>query len=248
MDGNKTGKANILGCMVDIVDRAQALELASRLISENQASRVVTLNPEIAVSGQNNLELRSLINSASLVTPDGFGVVWGGRQLGYPFLERVTGIDLALDLCERASIRGWKVYLLGAAPGVARQAAQNLEHQFPGLRICGSHHGYFDDKEIDPILQAIQTARPDILLVGLGAPKQEYWIEKYQEKLQIPLAMGVGGSLDVISGLKERAPEWAIRLNLEWLYRLLAEPSRWKRQLALPRFVIAIKRYKWFNN
>jgi len=206
---------------------------------------VITLNAEIAFQAQKDETLRNLINGADLVTPDGIGIIWGGRQLGYNFPERVTGIDLMVSLCRNAADRGWKVFLFGAAPGVAEAAAQSLRRQFPGLLVAGCRHGYFSDDESTGIAKEIAALRPDILFVALGAPKQEYWIREQQDVMKIPLCMGVGGSFDVIAGVKNRAPGWAIRLNLEWLYRLLAEPSRWKRQLALPSYVLAVKKAKW---
>jgi len=238
-------KAEILGCHIDIIDSRQALEKISEIILGRECGQVITLNAEIAFQAQKDEKLRSLINGADLVTPDGIGVIWGGRQLGYDFPERVTGIDLMVSLCRKAANMGWKVFLFGAAPGVAEAAAQTLAKQFPGLMVAGCRHGYFNDDESVGIAREIAALQPDILFVALGAPKQEYWIRDQREVLKVPLCMGVGGSFDVIAGVKSRAPGWAIRLNLEWLYRLLAEPSRWKRQLALPRYVLAIIKAKW---
>lgn len=238
-------KAEILGCNIDIIDCRQALEKICDIISGRKGGQVITLNAEIAFQAQKDETLRNLINGADLVTPDGIGVIWGGRQLGYDFPERVTGIDLMVSLCRKAADRGWKVFLFGAAPGVAEAAAQSLCKRFPGLVVAGCRHGYFNDDESAGIAKEIAALRPDILFVALGAPKQEYWIKEQQEVMKIPLCMGVGGSFDVIAGVKTRAPQWAIRLNLEWLYRLMAEPTRWKRQLALPRYVLAIKKAKW---
>lgn len=238
-------KAEILGCHIDIIDKHQALEKINEIISAKKGGQVITLNAEIAFQAQKDEKLRNLINGADLVTPDGIGVIWGGRQLGYDFPERVTGIDLMVSLCQKAADMGWKVFLFGAAPGVAEAAAQSLTKQFPGLVVVGCRHGYFKDDESLEIAREIAASQPDVLFVALGAPKQEYWIKEQREVMKIPLCMGVGGSFDVIAGVKSRAPGWAIRLNLEWLYRLLAEPSRWKRQLALPRYVLAIKKTKW---
>lgn len=240
-------KADILGCNIDIVDRHQALETANRLILRKKGGQIITLNAEIAFQAQKDENLRNLINQADLVTPDGIGVVWGGRQLGYLFPERVTGIDLMVSLCRMASDEGWKVFLFGAAPGVAEAAAQGLLRKFPELVIVGCRNGYFNDDESAQIAKEIASLQPDILFVALGAPKQEYWIRHQRQLLGITLCMGVGGSFDVVAGVKTRAPEWVIRLNLEWLYRLFAEPSRWKRQLALPRYALAIKKAKWKN-
>lgn len=238
-------KAGILGCNIDIISCQQALEKINEIILSQKGGQVITLNAEIAYQAQNDENLRNIINGADLVTPDGIGIIWGGHQLGYDFPERVTGIDLMASLCRKAANMGWKVFLFGAAPGVAEAAAESLVKQYPGLVVVGCRHGYFRDDESAGIAREVASLQPDILFVALGAPKQEYWIKEQQETMKIPLCIGVGGSFDVIAGVKNRAPGWAIRLNLEWLYRLLAEPSRWKRQLALPRYVLAIKKAKW---
>lgn len=241
----QNSKAVILGCMIDRVNRIQALQHIGKLIAEDRPGQIITLNAEIVYQAQKSPALREIINNASLVTPDGIGVVWGGRQLGCPFPERVTGIDLLQTLCQEAASHEWPVFLLGAAPGIADEAARQLSQRYPGLPVCGTHHGYFQERETQMVLDAIKKARPRILFVALGAPRQEFWIHTHMEELQVPVNIGVGGSFDVAAGLKKRAPEWIIRLNLEWLYRLLAEPSRWKRQLALPCFVLAILRTRW---
>lgn len=193
---------------------------------------------------QTNPVLLDIINRAALVTPDGIGIVWGGRQLGYAIPERVSGIDLLWGICQAAPAQEWKIYLLGSSPGVADEAAGRLKAQFPGLCICGSHHGYFDSEEEPSIIADINCSQADILVVSLGAPKQEIWISQHKKDFTVPLCIGVGGSLDVIAGHKKRAPGWMIKTNLEWLYRLLAEPSRWRRQLALPKFVLLVYKSK----
>ncbi len=237
-------KANILGCEVHMLSSQQCLLQIANMIARKDICHVITLNAEIVYKSQNDQQLRRIINCADLVTPDGIGIVWAGRRLGFEFKERVSGIDLLLKLCQAAPGKGWRFYLLGSAPGVAKAAAQSLKENFPGLLISGTHHGYFADEEIPALLMDIKQCNPDILLVSLGAPKQEIWIDTYKHDLGVPVSIGVGGSLDVIAGLKKRAPAWMIKLNLEWLYRLLAEPSRWRRQLVLPKFVIAILRNK----
>ena len=240
----KRAKANILGCQVDMVTAGDSLARIEELIRRGRPAHVITLNAEIIYQAQTNPQLRDIINGADLVTPDGIGVVWGGRQLGYDIKERVTGIDLLLSLCREAPAQAWTVYLLGSAPGVAEKAAQQLCLDFPDLQICGTHHGYFSEDDIPALINEITDLDPRILFVSLGAPKQEIWIKKYMEQLGRPICVGVGGSLDVIAGQKKRAPSWIIKLNLEWLYRLLAEPSRFQRQLVLPKFVALILRSK----
>lgn len=237
-------KANILGCQVDLLTSREVVAKIKDLIYRRRPAHIITLNAEIVYQAQTYQELKNIINNANLVTPDGIGIVWGGRHLGYDIKERVTGIDLLHQLCKEAPEEAWKIFLLGSAPGVADKAAQNLTLAYPGLQICGTHHGYFKDEDIPAIIQKIRELDPHILFVSLGAPKQELWIKRYQEELGVPACIGVGGSLDVIAGQKKRAPGWMIKLNLEWLYRLASEPSRFQRQLALPKFAALILKSK----
>jgi N-acetylglucosaminyldiphosphoundecaprenol N-acetyl-beta-D-mannosaminyltransferase len=151
-------------------------------------------------------------------------------------------------LCEQAPHENWKIYFLGAAPGIADEAARQLGQRYPGINICGTHNGYFSEEQLPSIIEEIRALRPDILFVALGAPGQEYWIKKFRKALEVPVAIGVGGSFDVIAGIKSRAPEWMIRANLEWMYRLLKEPSRFKRQLALPKFVFMVLQHNLHKN
>lgn len=240
-----TKTSHVLGCRIDPLTMEAALQRIEELIEAGQPSQVITLNAEIAYQAYHDRSLQDLINRAQLVTPDGIGIVWGARQLGMQVPERVTGIDLTERLCAQAARKGWQVYLLGAAPGVAEAAASQLQQRFPGLNIVGFHHGYFQEHEQTQIMDHIRRVSPDILCVGLGAPRQERWIDQVKQQLGIPVCIGVGGSLDVLSGQKPRAPQWFIRLNLEWLYRLLAEPSRVKRQMVLPRFAGLVLRTKF---
>lgn len=226
----------LLGCRLDTVEMQAALQRIEDLIDRQQPAQVVTLNPEMAFQAYHQPALQKLINAAELVTADGIGIVWGARQLGMEVPQRITGIDLMEKLCAQSAQKGWKIYLLGGSPGVAEQAAHQLQERFPGLIIAGIQHGYFTEMDEAAVVSAIAEAAPHLLFVGLGAPRQEWWIDKYKEHLGVPVCMGVGGSMDVISGQKSRAPAWVIKLNLEWLYRLTSEPSRFKRQLVLPRF------------
>jgi len=241
---NSKDKASILGAQVDIVNAQQALHRIKQLFKQAKPAHVITLNAEIVYQAQNDRALLNLINGADLVTPDGIGIVWAGKKLGYPLSERVTGIDLLYLLCEEAVVETWSMYLLGAAPGVAAEAARQLSLTYPGLQICGCHDGYFSDTELDDLIIEIKALQPDLLFVALGAPRQEFWIQAYKDKLTVPVSIGVGGSFDVVAGMKERAPSWMIKANLEWLYRLLKEPSRWQRQLALPKFVRLVLKEK----
>lgn len=240
----KIKAADILGCRVDLLTNQEIIARIKNIIKLRKPAHIITLNAEIVYQAQASRELQEIINGADLITPDGIGIVWGGRKLGYNIPERVTGIDLLYQLCQEAPVEGWKIYLLGSAPGVADSAARKLTADYPGLQICGVHHGYFREEEIPAMIQEIREHAPHIIFAALGAPKQEIWIKKYKKQLGVPACIGVGGSLDVIAGHKKRAPGWIIKLNLEWLYRLLAEPSRFRRQLVLPKFVAMILKSK----
>jgi len=221
----------------------QCVERVADLIETGGPRRVITLNPEILYRAvRTEHSLFDLINRADLVTADGEGIVWAGRVAGTPFPERVTGIDLMLRLVERAAIEGWKIYLFGAAPGVAEEAAANLTRRFPGLQVAGTQNGYFKPDEEARIAQAIRQASPQLLFVALGAPAQEKWIDRNIASIGDVVAMGVGGSLDVISGRVVRQPLWMQKLKIEWLGRLISEPSRWRRMLVLPKFAWLVMR------
>jgi polysaccharide pyruvyl transferase CsaB len=245
-------KVNVLGARINRLTMAETIKQIKGFINtsnhtNNQNSRhVITLNAEIVYQAQFNPALLELINRADLVTPDGAGVVWASRYLGQPVPERVTGIDLVNALAPVAEAAGWKVFLLGGAPGVAAEAGQKLRERYPRLSIVGTYHGYWqlNSAEEQKILELIEQTRPDLLLVALGAPRQEFWIRWQLDRgrLKVPVSIGVGGSLDVISGRVQRAPAWMCRLQLEWLGRLLREPWRWHRMLALPKFVFKVWR------
>ncbi|MFQ6090675.1 MAG: WecB/TagA/CpsF family glycosyltransferase, partial [Candidatus Bipolaricaulia bacterium] len=182
--------------------------------------------------------LKEAYRRADLVTPDGIGLVWASRFLGAPLPERVTGIDMIEEICRRATRRGYRIFLLGARPGVAQKAKERLEKRFPGVRIVGTHHGFFaDDRQV---ISKINGCRPDILLVGLGVPRQELWMMENKERLEVKILIGVGGSFDVLSGRLPRAPLALQRLGLEWLYRLFLQPWRARRVLAIPAFLLRI--------
>ncbi|KYH33596.1 WecB/TagA/CpsF family glycosyltransferase [Neomoorella mulderi] len=232
----------VLGNRVDPLTLAGAVARVTEFIRAGTPHHVVTLNAEIAYRAYCEPELQALINRAHLVTADGAGILWAARKLGTPLPERVTGIDLLQALAVAGARQGWRFYLYGAAPGVAEAAAARLQKEHPGLVVAGTSHGYLSSREIPGLIEAIKAARPHILLVGLGAPKQEYWIASHLEELQVPVAMGVGGSFDVLAGRVQRAPAWVQRLNLEWLYRVIQEPGRVKRTLALPKFMLVVLR------
>lgn len=237
-----TQRINILGAPVDAVTIAAAVARVSELIARGGTHQVVTLNPEYLYRAQREPDLLAIAREASLVTADGVGIVWAASVHGYSLPERVTGIDLLVALCDRAAAEGWRVFFLGGQPGVAAAAASRLKAEYPRLMIAGEQHGYFTADEEAMVLEKIKAAAPQLLFVGLGAPKQERWIYKYRQELDNVVAMGVGGSFDVLSGRAKRAPAWMQRWGLEWLGRLFYEPHRWRRMLVLPRFALLVLR------
>ncbi|GED67541.1 acetylglucosaminyldiphosphoundecaprenol acetyl-beta-D-mannosaminyltransferase [Brevibacillus reuszeri] len=213
-------------------------------IESGQKTHVVTANPEIVMLAREHQGFRSIVEQAYVV-PDGIGIVYAAKWTNQPIYERVTGVELLEALMAEANQYGWNVYLLGASPEVIELAATKLQARYPQARLVGYRNGYFKEEEEEQIVQEIAETRPHLLFVALGAPKQDNWLVKYRERLNASLMMGVGGSFDVISGKVKRAPEVWQKLHLEWFYRLASEPSRWKRQLAIPRFVVTVLKEKW---
>lgn len=235
-------RLEILGVGIDPIDSNEALQRIGQFIASGTPHQVVTANAEIIYQASKNEKMKKVVNNAQMVTADGSGVVWASRQLGQPLAQRVTGIDLVNNICQQSAIDKWKIYILGSAPGVAATAANNIRDKYPGCNIVGTHHGYFKAQEEKQIIAELEQLKPDVLFVALGAPKQEYWIAEHMQQLNIPVAMGIGGSMDVLSGNVKRAPKWMQKMSLEWLYRLILEPTRYKRMLALPKFVFAVKK------
>ncbi|MEW6172785.1 MAG: WecB/TagA/CpsF family glycosyltransferase [Bacillota bacterium] len=232
----------MLGVEIDTVTLEGAATRAAELIALGGSHQVVTLNPEYLFRARKEKDLLEIVRQAALVTADGIGIVWAARVNGTGIPGRVTGIDLMLAICHRAAQAGWRVFFLGGRPGVAEDAAARLKSEIPGLQVAGTFHGYFSTAEEPEVIGRIRVTQPEVLFVGIGAPKQERWIHKNLRVLGVPLAMGVGGSFDVLSGRVKRAPVWMRRLGLEWLARLIREPRRWRRMLVLPRFALLVLR------
>lgn len=230
-------EAPILDVKVHLVDMEQTLRILGEFVRHGGSHHVVTLDASMCVAARQDCELRAIIQTADLVTPDSAGVLWALRRAGIRLKERVSGVEIVERLCAASASTGASLYFLGAAPGVAEEAAKRAQKRFPGCRIVGWRHGYFGPDEEPAIVEEIRTAQPDVLCVALGIPKQEKWIARHRFDLQVPVMIGVGGSLDVLSGKVERAPVWMRRLSLEWLYRLARNPRKIGKVLCLPRFV-----------
>ena len=230
-------RTDVLGVAFDNVTMDEAVDWALAMLEEDGPHLVVTPNPEIVQRAAKDPEFAGILSKADLVIPDGIGVVYAAKILGRPLKGRVPGIDFASALLERAAGTGRRLFLLGAAPGVAEQAAVNLRAAYPGLAVCGTHDGYF--KEDGPVVDAIRESGADIVFVCLGFPKQEKWIAAHGAETGARLLVGLGGSLDVFAGRVSRAPAAFQRLGLEWLYRLLKQPSRIGRMAKLPLFLVS---------
>ena len=233
-------KENILG--IDVCSDTYD-ELAVKLlqdIDKGRKSFIVAINPEKIMKAQEDRELKSLLNQATYQIPDGIGVILASKLKKGRIRERVTGIDMMLKLCKEAKNNGKRIFLYGAKPGIADEAKAKLEEMFPGILIVGTLNGYEKNEEV--IERTINDSGAEIVFVALGSPAQENWIIAHKEKLNPSVYQGVGGSFDVISGRLNRAPAVFQKFGLEWLYRLLKEPWRWKRQLELPRFLLRVLR------
>ena len=230
---------DLLGVRVHDVTEDEALDLLLRFIQKGGSHTVMTPNPEIVMAARHDPEFRAILNRADLSIPDGVGLLLASRWLGTPLRAHVRGTDLVLRLAAATAPQGARWFLLGAEPGVANAAGTALAERFPGLQIVGAIPGS-PDATYDLVARAaIRAAAPvHVILVAYGAPKQEQWIARNREAMEVPVQMGVGGVLNFLAGRSPRAPQWVRRLELEWLYRLATEPWRWRRQLALPRFAV----------
>lgn len=238
-------RANILGVSIDPIDLDGTLARIAAWLDAGEGLRhVVTVNPEFVVEARRNPEFAASLAGADLATADGVGIVMAGRLLGEPVGPRVTGVVLTEALAAMRHPRA-RLFLLGAAPGVAGDAAARLAERYPGVAIAGTYAGSPNHDALSEIERLLAEARPTVLLVAFGHPAQDLWIARHRERLAahgILVAAGVGGTFDYLSGRVPRAPSWIRRAGLEWLYRLVRQPWRWRRQLALPLFVALVAR------
>ena len=243
MLAERVSSIEILGCRVDAVSRNDAVMHIVSAAQRPGPYRVVTLGVEMVMRAQREPRFREALAEADLSLCDTIGILFASRARGGPLRERVTGVGLIEPLAMHSARDGdVRLFLLGGAPGVAERAAAALIARYPGVRIAGIRNGYFSAADRAAIVSAIGASGANVVLVGLGSPKQEYWLEENLQATSCSVGIGVGGSFDVIAGTKKRAPRVMQRLGLEWLFRLMQEPTRWKRQLALPQFAIAAAR------
>ena len=242
-------RIRVLDVPVDMVSKEEALGVFKLLMVKEGLDLIVTPNSEIVENASREPELKSLIESAGLIIPDGIGLVYASRILKSPLKERVTGIDFLSDILGYLQENGKSIYLLGSKPGVSELAAQKMKEKYPDLKIAGTHHGYFGDKKNESanqeaekaVVDYINESGADFLCVAMGSPRQEKFINDHkQEFTNVRAAMGVGGSLDVWAGTLKRAPEFYQKHGLEWLYRFIQEPSRYKRMIKLPIFMLRV--------
>ncbi|MBQ2841115.1 MAG: WecB/TagA/CpsF family glycosyltransferase [Oscillospiraceae bacterium] len=231
-------KISIYGISYNNVTLDEAAALAEKMLEEESNHMAVTPNAEIAYMAAHDVELGRIINSADLVVADGIGVVYASRIYGTPVKQKVPGVELGERILSLAAEKGKMVFFLGAKPGVAELAASKISERYPGIVFAGIRDGYFKNDE--DVIDEINKSGADILFVCLGAPKQELWMAKNRDKLNVRLMLGLGGSLDSYAGTVKRAPDIFIKLGLEWFYRLIKEPKRAGRMLALPKYMFAV--------
>lgn len=234
----------IYGIPVSKMTMQETVDYLTQAVQERQPHQVVTANPIMVMAGLDDPNYMSMLRSADLVVPDGAGLVWAANYVGTPVPERVAGYDLMHELFKVGEKHRWKAYLVGASPEVIGEAARKLQLQYPLIQFVGVRDGYFGPEEDAKVIEQIRLAEPDLLFVGRSADRQDPWIGKYREQLNVPVMMGIGGSFDVVSGKIKRAPKLMQRMRLEWFYRLAKEPWRFKRMLALPKFALKVIREK----
>lgn len=236
-------KVSVLGVPFDNKTKETFLSELMERVHNEQKTFVVTANPEIVMYAKKEEPYLSLLKEADYIVADGIGIIKGAKLLGTPIIERVAGFDLLTALLEKAAEQNSRVYFLGAKEDVLQRAIQNVQKRHPSLTIVGSRNGYFDLSDAS-VVEAVKATQPDMVFVAIGYPRQEQWIHQYLATAPKGLLMGVGGSFDVLSGKAKRAPKIFIRLNSEWLYRLIKQPTRLKRMMVLPQFLLAVKREK----
>lgn len=243
---NKKIRNDFLGISLDNLSLSETVDKIELFIQERRPRQHVVLNAAKVVHAYYNPRLKSILNDCDLINADGQAVVWAARFLGIPLKERIAGIDLMQKLIETASYKGWCLFFLGAKNEVVHNVVEYFSTKFPGLKICGYHHGYFSSKDEKQIVENIRLSGTDILFVAMSSPRKEEFLNKYLNDLNVPFSMGVGGSFDIIAGKTRRAPYWMQKYGLEWFYRIMQEPGRmWKRYAKTnPLFIYLVFKHK----
>jgi len=230
----------LMGVPIHDVTMQETVRWVIQWITQRGVHQIATVNPEFLIRARDDAAFRKVLRHAALCIPDGIGIVWAARLRRASLRERVAGSDLVPRLAEEAAGRGWRVFFLGAAPGVAETTARMLAERYPGLQIAGCYAGSPAPDEEFEISERVRRSQADLLFVAYGAPRQDLWLSRNLARTGAAVGIGVGGSFDFIAGVSKRAPRWVQRLGLEWLDRLIREPRRWRRQLALPRFAALV--------
>ncbi|WP_071027966.1 WecB/TagA/CpsF family glycosyltransferase [Peptoniphilus raoultii] len=239
---------SIFGVNICNIDFEENKKILNSFLKSEKLNKIYTPNTEIVMAAKNDEGLKALINKGDLILADGIGLIYASKMRKKPLKERVTGFDSSIELLKMANKDALKVYFLGGKERIAKRAAENVKREYENLIICGYHNGYFkgahtgdiNSPEEEAIIRQINEKNPHIIFVGLGFPKQEIWIDKNYDRLKGKIIIGNGGVLDILAGATKRAPEIFIKLNLEWFYRLITDPKRIKRQLAIPKFLLAV--------
>ncbi len=233
-------RIEILGVPVDAVTGPQALDWAVQALANGRPHQVATINPEFVMRARRDPDFAAVLQQADLCLPDGAGLLWAARRQRQPLPTRIAGVDFVRALAAAGSTRGWRFFLLGAAPGVAEAAAVALRREYPGLQVAGTFAGSPDAAQDAVTVAAVRGSRADIVLVAYGAPAQDLWLARNLPATGARMGIGVGGAFDFLAGRTRRAPRWMQDRGLEWLHRLYRQPWRWRRMLALPHFVVRV--------
>ncbi|MBO2944865.1 WecB/TagA/CpsF family glycosyltransferase [Paenibacillus sp. F411] len=234
----------IFGIPFSKLDFKDTVAYLTEAVESGRPHQVITANPIMVMAALEKPAYKQMMLGADIIVPDGTGIVWAASKGGEPVAERVTGFDLVHELFRAGEMKRWRFYLLGTTPEVIQAAAERLQMQYPAAIVAGYRDGFFGPEQDQEVIADIRKAEPHILLVARGAETQEPWIARYKEDLGVPLMMGVGGTFDIVSGKSKRAPKLVQKMRMEWLYRLLREPTRFKRMLALPKFAVKVLREK----
>lgn len=239
----------ILNTYVNALSMEDTIKCVEKIIKRGKPTQHVVINASKVNLMEKDPELRRIVNSCPLINADGASIIWAAKKLGIPLKQRVTGIDLFLNLIELANEKGYKIYLFGAKEEVVTKVKETFENQYPNLQIVGYRNGYFTESEETEIVNNMKKSNADMMFVAISSPKKEYWINKYLDQLNIPFVMGVGGSFDVVAGVTNRAPRWMQNNGLEWLYRFIQEPRRmWKRYIVGNiKYICLTYKYKFKN-